>query len=200
MANGRASGRFTVRSGHMAPNGFMHAASVIALVDSACGYACVASLPEGASGFTTIELKANYLGTAKEGETVACAARLAHGGRMTQVWDAEAVNEDHRQDHGALPLHPDGPLPALRRRAWPEESPGIARLRGAGRMSRFRASLSGPLFQGPAPASGEVAEWSKAPHSKCGVPSRVPWVRIPPLRHSMTPLGVGLQDLSGRSR
>jgi len=93
VATGRARGRFTVEKLHMAPNGFMHAASVIALVDSACGYACVASLPEGASGFTTIELKANYLGTAKVGETVACEARLVHGGRMTQVWDAEAVNE-----------------------------------------------------------------------------------------------------------
>jgi uncharacterized protein (TIGR00369 family) len=76
----------------MAPNGFLHAASVIALVDSACGYACIASLPEGASGFTTIELKANYLGTAREGQTVACTAHLLHGGRTTQVWDAEAVN------------------------------------------------------------------------------------------------------------
>jgi uncharacterized protein (TIGR00369 family) len=93
VANGRAAGRFTVTKTHMAPNGFLHAASVIALVDSACGYACMASLPDGATGFTTIELKANYLGTAREGEVVACAARLAHGGRMTQVWDAEAVNE-----------------------------------------------------------------------------------------------------------
>jgi len=92
VATGRAAGHFTVARGHMAPNGFLHAASVIALVDSACGYACVASLPEGATGFTTIELKANFLGTAKEGDTVACTARLAHGGRMTQVWDAEAVN------------------------------------------------------------------------------------------------------------
>jgi 1,4-dihydroxy-2-naphthoyl-CoA hydrolase len=93
VANGRARGRFTVARKHMAPNGFMHAASVVALVDSACGYACVASLPEGANGFTTIEIKTNYLGTAKEGESVACEARLVHGGRMTQVWDAEAVNE-----------------------------------------------------------------------------------------------------------
>jgi uncharacterized protein (TIGR00369 family) len=93
VANGRARGRFTVAPKHMAPNGFMHAASVVALVDSASGYACMASLPEGASGFTTIELKTNYLGTAKVGEVVACEARLLHGGRMTQVWDAEAVNE-----------------------------------------------------------------------------------------------------------
>jgi uncharacterized protein (TIGR00369 family) len=93
VTGGHTAGRFTVRRAHMAPNGFMHAASVIALVDTACGYGCVASLPEGATGFTTIELKTNFLGTAKEGEVVACTARLAHGGRMTQVWDAEAVNE-----------------------------------------------------------------------------------------------------------
>ena len=92
VANGRARGRFTVARKHMAPNGFMHAASVVALVDSASGYGCVASLPDGASGFTTIEIKTNYLGTAKPGERVTCDARLAHGGRTTQVWDAEAVN------------------------------------------------------------------------------------------------------------
>jgi len=93
VAQGRAAGRFVAEKKHMAPNGFLHAASVICLVDSACGYACVASLPEGATGFTTIELKANYLGTAREGETVACTARLVHAGRSTQVWDAEAVNK-----------------------------------------------------------------------------------------------------------
>ena len=93
VAQGRAVGGFTAIKRHMAPNGFLHAASVIALADSACGYACVASLPDGASGFTTIELKANYLGTAKEGEEVACEARLVHGGRMTQVWDAEVTNQ-----------------------------------------------------------------------------------------------------------
>ena len=93
VATGRAAGWFMVAKVHMAANGFLHAASVIALVDSACGYACVASLPEGATGFTTIELKANYLGTAREGEVVVGTARMAHGGRSTQVWDAEAVNQ-----------------------------------------------------------------------------------------------------------
>jgi uncharacterized protein (TIGR00369 family) len=78
---------------HIAPNGFLHAASVIALVDSACGYGCLMSLPEGATNFTTIEIKSNFLGTAREG-SVACSARLVHGGRTTQVWDAEAVHEN----------------------------------------------------------------------------------------------------------
>lgn len=77
----------------MAPNGFLHAASIIALVDTACGYGSVASLPEGTVGFTTLELKANYLGTARDG-TVTCEARMVHGGRTTQVWDAEARHEE----------------------------------------------------------------------------------------------------------
>ena len=85
--------RMEVRREVMAPNGYLHAASVVALADTSCGYGCVTNLPKGASGFTTIEIKTNYLGTAKEGEVVSCTARLVHGGRMTQVWDAEAANE-----------------------------------------------------------------------------------------------------------
>lgn len=92
VRRGLVRGRFVVERRHMAPNGFLHAASVIALADSASGYGCVVSLPEGASGFTTIELKSNFLGTAREG-AVACEARLTHGGRTTQVWDAEVKAE-----------------------------------------------------------------------------------------------------------
>ena len=90
--HGYVKGRFTVAKHHMAPNGFLHAASVIALADSASGYGCVVSLPEGGSGFTTIELKSNFLGTVREGG-VLCEAKLAHGGRQTQVWDAVVTAE-----------------------------------------------------------------------------------------------------------
>ncbi|MGE5502261.1 MAG: PaaI family thioesterase [Ignavibacteriales bacterium] len=93
VEHGLVRGRFTVAQRHMAPNGYLHAASIIALVDSACGYGCSRSLPEGAGNFTTIELKANFLGTARDG-TVVCEARLTHGGRTTQVWDAEARHEE----------------------------------------------------------------------------------------------------------
>ena len=84
--------RLVVRAEVMAPNGFLHAASVIALADTSCGYGCVATLPEGARGFTTIELKANFLGTAREG-AIACRATSVHLGRSTQVWDAVVTNE-----------------------------------------------------------------------------------------------------------
>src|SRR5687767_877415 len=79
--------RMAVRREVMAPNGFLHAASVIALADTSCGYGCVAHLPQGASGFTTIELKSNFLGTTREG-AVLCRATAVHLGRTTQVWDA----------------------------------------------------------------------------------------------------------------
>jgi 1,4-dihydroxy-2-naphthoyl-CoA hydrolase len=79
--------RMVVRREVMAPNGFLHAASVIALADTSCGYGCVAHLPRGASGFTTLELKSNFLGTAREG-AVLCRAAPVHLGRTTQVWDA----------------------------------------------------------------------------------------------------------------
>jgi uncharacterized protein (TIGR00369 family) len=90
---GEARGRFEAAARHMAPNGYLHAASVIALADSCCGFGCVASLPPGAKGFTTIELKSNFLGTARRGEAVSARARLVHGGRTTQVWDAEVAVE-----------------------------------------------------------------------------------------------------------
>ena len=84
--------RMAVRREVMAPNGFLHAASVIALADTSCGYGCVAALPEGAKGFTTVELKSNFLGTAREGH-IACRATPVHLGRTTQVWDAVVSNE-----------------------------------------------------------------------------------------------------------
>jgi uncharacterized protein (TIGR00369 family) len=92
IRHGFARGRFEVGQQHLAPNGYLHAAAVVALADTACGYACIMSLPDGATGFTTAELKANFIGTALEGG-ISCEARLIHGGRTTQVWDAEVKSE-----------------------------------------------------------------------------------------------------------
>ena len=91
--HGLVRARFTVAPHHMAPNGFLHAASVIALADTACGAGAFLSRPEGATSFTTIELKSNFLGTARQG-VVSAEARLVHGGRQTQVWDATATHDD----------------------------------------------------------------------------------------------------------
>ncbi|MDO8652110.1 MAG: PaaI family thioesterase [Undibacterium sp.] len=71
----------------LAPNGYLHAGSVVTLADTACGYGCIASLPDGASSFTTVELKSNHLGTARQGK-IEVLATAVHLGRTTQVWDA----------------------------------------------------------------------------------------------------------------
>ena len=86
-------GELPVRPAVMAPNGFLHAGTVVALADTCAGYGCVANLPQGASGFTTIELKSNHLGTAREG-TVDCVATAVHLGKTTQVWDAVVTHRE----------------------------------------------------------------------------------------------------------
>ncbi|QJD90514.1 PaaI family thioesterase [Duganella dendranthematis] len=93
VKEGEIVAEFAVSGYHLAPNGFLHAGSVVTLADTACGYACFSHLPEGAQNFTTIELKSNHLGTAREG-TVVATATAVHLGRTTQVWDATVINKD----------------------------------------------------------------------------------------------------------
>lgn len=88
---GRIEASLAVRPDLLAPNGYLHAAVVIGLADTACGYGTRALLPEGSNGFTTIELKSNFLGTARDGD-IRTVATAAHAGRTTQVWDAEVVH------------------------------------------------------------------------------------------------------------
>jgi 1,4-dihydroxy-2-naphthoyl-CoA hydrolase len=82
-----------VREAIMAPNGYLHAGAVVTLADTASGYGCMAHLPPGATGFTTVELKSNHLGTARDG-TIACTAKPVHLGRTTQVWDAVVIHRE----------------------------------------------------------------------------------------------------------
>lgn len=99
-ARGEMRATLAVRPQLMAPNGYLHAGTVVTLADTACGYGCIASLPEGAVGFTTIELKSNFLGTAREGN-IDCVATAAHTGRTTQLWDAVVT---HRETGRTLAL------------------------------------------------------------------------------------------------
>jgi 1,4-dihydroxy-2-naphthoyl-CoA hydrolase len=82
-----------IKPHHIAPNGYLHAGTVITLADTASGYGCIAHLPEGATGFTTIELKSNFTGTARDG-TIACVASAVHLGRTTQLWDAAVTHRE----------------------------------------------------------------------------------------------------------
>jgi len=91
IEGGRLTSRLAIRPELLAPNGYLHAATVIALADTTCGYGTLNNLP-GGENFTTIELKSNFLGTAREG-VIVCVATRVHGGRTTQVWDAQVTDE-----------------------------------------------------------------------------------------------------------
>ncbi len=89
---GRLTSRLAIRPELLAPNGYLHAATVIALADTTCGYGTIHNLPGGGESFTTIELKSNFLGTARQG-VIACVATIVHHGRTTQIWDAQVTDE-----------------------------------------------------------------------------------------------------------
>ncbi|MCH2190570.1 MAG: PaaI family thioesterase [Gammaproteobacteria bacterium] len=87
ISDSQVRAEMEVEESHLAPNGYLHAGSVVSLADTTCGNGCIAHLPDGASGFTTIELKSNHLGTVVDG-VVECVAKPVHLGKSTQVWDA----------------------------------------------------------------------------------------------------------------
>lgn len=93
VLTGELRAQFKVQRSLLAPNGYLHAGSVVSLADTCTGYGCLANLPDGATGFTTLELKSNHLGTTREG-TVECMAKAVHLGKTTQVWDAVVKSQD----------------------------------------------------------------------------------------------------------
>ena len=96
LAEGRLDAEVTLQPWMMAPNGFLHAASVLLLADTAAGYASIAHLPEKAKNFTTLELKSNFLGTAREGK-IRTECRADHLGRTTHVWSATVFGPDDKR-------------------------------------------------------------------------------------------------------
>jgi 1,4-dihydroxy-2-naphthoyl-CoA hydrolase len=93
IERGRSHLRMPVQKKLHAANGYLHAGSVVTLADTACGYGCRASLPDGAKSFTTLDLQSNFIATALEG-TLECDARGLHLGRRTQVWEATVRHGD----------------------------------------------------------------------------------------------------------
>ena len=96
IGEGRLHAELELQPWMHAPNGYLHAASVILLADTSAGYATIAHLPEGAKNFTTIELKSNFLGTVQEG-VIRCEAMADHLGRTTQVWAATVFGRQGRK-------------------------------------------------------------------------------------------------------
>ena len=96
IAEGALDAEVALQPWMLAPNGYLHAASVLLLADTAAGYASFAHLPDGAKNFTTIELKSNFLGTVRDG-TIRTECRAEHLGRTTQVWSCVVFGADERR-------------------------------------------------------------------------------------------------------
>lgn len=82
-----------VKTSVMSWNGFLHAGTIVTLADTCCGYGTLRALPDGANGFTTVDLASNHVGTAREGK-ITCRAAPLHQGRSTQIWDSKVFGED----------------------------------------------------------------------------------------------------------
>jgi 1,4-dihydroxy-2-naphthoyl-CoA hydrolase len=89
MSHGYVSCQVKTREELLAANGYLHAGVIVTVADTACGYGCFNSKPPEARLFTTIEVKSNFMGTVKPPAVIFCEAHLVHGGKTTQVWDAE---------------------------------------------------------------------------------------------------------------
>jgi uncharacterized protein (TIGR00369 family) len=93
VSESQVIGELPVLESVMAPNGFLHAGTIVTLADTVAGYGCVANLPAEATGFTTIELKSNHIGTTRDG-TIVGVATPVHRGKTTQVWDAIVTHKE----------------------------------------------------------------------------------------------------------
>jgi uncharacterized protein (TIGR00369 family) len=85
-------GHIDVTDNLIAGTGFLFAPAVIALADTCAAIGCGANIRDDQS-FTTIELKSNFLSSARTGERVVCRCAPAHLGRQTHVWDSVVTNE-----------------------------------------------------------------------------------------------------------
>jgi len=88
-----ASARLTVTHPLIAGTGYLWAPVVMTIADALCAFGVSQHWPEGATSFTTLECKANFLSSAQEGQVVVGQATPLHLGRSTQVWDATVTNE-----------------------------------------------------------------------------------------------------------
>lgn len=92
---GRTVASLDVNDGLLSPNGYLHGGTVVSLADTACGFGAFVTPGPDRTDFATIDLSCNFIGTALTGR-VSCTATLVHGGRTTQVWDAQVTRDDGR--------------------------------------------------------------------------------------------------------
>jgi hypothetical protein len=110
---GRLDAALDVRPELLAPNGYLHAATVVGLADTACGLATRALLPEGSSGVHHRRAEVELPRHRPRGADHDCGdqrPRRADDAGLGRRGDERG----HREDDRAVPLHAVGALAALR--------------------------------------------------------------------------------------
>jgi len=87
-------GELFVRDDLCTTRHIMHGGAIMAFADTLGAVGAFLSLPEGASGTTTIESKTNFLGAAKDGSTVTGKSRPIKTGSRISVWQTEITSKD----------------------------------------------------------------------------------------------------------
>ena len=70
----------------------VYVAAKLGIADLLCAYGVSTAWPAGANGFTTAEVKCNFMGTITAGSGIVT-AEILHSGRTTQIWDARFTDE-----------------------------------------------------------------------------------------------------------
>lgn len=89
-------GKLKVRPEMCTAGHILHGGAIMSFADTLGAFAAMHVLPEGANGTTTLESKTNFLGSAKEGETVIGRCTPVHIGRRTSVWQTKVTTEAGR--------------------------------------------------------------------------------------------------------
>jgi len=89
----RVVGELVVRDDLCTAGGVLHGGAAMAFADSLGAIGAFLSLPEGATGTTTIGSKTNFLGAAKTGATLRGECTPVHRGKRTSVWQTKITAE-----------------------------------------------------------------------------------------------------------
>lgn len=85
--------RLLVRPDLCNPLKGLHGGAAMALGDTLGAMGASMNLPAGAAGTTTLESKTNFIGVAREGETVVAVCTPLHIGKRTSIWQTRITSE-----------------------------------------------------------------------------------------------------------
>jgi 1,4-dihydroxy-2-naphthoyl-CoA hydrolase len=93
-AKDRIVGELLVRADLCTSGSILHGGAIMAFADALGAIGAFMNLPDGAGGTTTIESKTNFLGAAREGDTVRGETTPVQVGERLSVWQTRITRGD----------------------------------------------------------------------------------------------------------